>query len=162
MVIGWHYTTPETAKLDRLEPQLVHQRHHPEFDAVRYILEPDWKAVWVYRNEQFGDPLIGMIIYVAAAHGSDKVCLLKVQYPDEWSATWLAQQDEPDATVTLTHTLRVDNGGRFGHYREPIDLIIAPVETFEVVGVWDLNEIIKHGQRFTRKDRRIRSQVTCH
>lgn len=148
-MIGWHYTTVSTYNevvVHRgLVPQPVHPRHHTEFAAVEAQIT-NWEAIWVYKSPQRGDALLGMLIYVAASHGSARICLLRVDYDDDWSASELATRDltNPDDMVRLTHTLTVDSGGRFGHRAEPIDLIVQPVppKRIELMDQWDLYDMI--------------------
>lgn len=147
-MVGYHYTTREIYDSVIAKAGLTlapaHPRHIAEFAEVeKYTREG---VIWLYKLPQWGRPLIGMIIYVAAEHGSERVCLLEVQYEEDHATSILAaRQIGSNEIVKLTHNLSVGACGYFGHQREPIELLNQPVppERIRLTTEWDLNDLIR-------------------
>lgn len=151
-MIGYHYTTWEAYQYIRaqgLQLLPLEERHRHGCQEVLHLVENG--CIWVYPEYMQDRKLAGMIVYIACRHDSNRIVCLEVEYPEVWSAIWLASAEfEDDTHVVLRHTLDlsvVDKPAPFGHTGEPFDLIIEPVSAkdIRIVGKWDLLEFAKAG-----------------
>ena len=142
-MIGYHYTTQKTADIilaKGLKPLPLNPQHNDHFAEILSFTTNG--VIWLYKELQTGNALLGMIMHVATQHCSNEVCCLEVEYSEDVSVTILAK----DSIVRLRHTL---NAGCCGHDNQTIDLAIAPIpsEQIKLIGQWDLYDAIKGKER---------------
>jgi hypothetical protein len=144
---GYHFTTWEAyrcIKQNGLELGPLTRR--PELRAIEKYLSNG--GIWLYRKPMTGHKLLGMLIYVAVNHGSDRIVLLRVEY-DAWqAASCCAERDMADgSTVNLIHDF--DGAGHYGHEKEPFEVLIAPVapDRIRPLARWNLVDILMQHPR---------------
>ena len=107
-----------------------------------------------------GHKLLGMLIYVAVNHASDRIALLRVEYDTWQAASQCPRRDMADgSTVNLIHDF--DGAGHYGHEKEPFEVLIAPVapNRIRLLARWNLMDILMKHSR-TKKPIRYRFHLS--
>lgn len=154
-MIGYHYTTWEAYQQIQetgLQLSILEERHE---DNCREVLEfIEGGCIWVYPEHMQGRELIGMVVYAAIRHDSHHLVCLEADYPEWHSATKLAFRklaaDPLVEALNLNHDLH--GAGPFGHFRKRFDLITesVPPEQIQLIGEWNLLDMIQQGERLLR------------
>ena len=138
---AYHFTTWDTYQIIketglRLAP--IAPRHFPGLKPVTSYIQEG--AVWLYHNRFHSHKLFGMLIHVAVNHHSDRIVRLRVEYVNEQTTTWRALQDFQDCGVITTALRHSLDAGPYGHFDEPIELLLTPVEPHRIHldGDWNL------------------------
>ncbi len=139
---GFHFTTFEFWQViqdEGLKPSLS-LKDHPGLESIQQYMKDG--GIWVYEHYLTGHELLGMLIYVAVNHGSDRIVRLAVEYEEWQSASWLAVQDQQAIAAFLHHDFH--GAGHYGHMNEPFDIVVSPVETDKIslLDAWNLMDIV--------------------
>ena len=147
-MIGFHYTTWEAYQLIQetgLHLSPLPKQHEEKCSAMLEFIEDG--CVWVYPERMCGSQQVGQVFFVAIRHDCHHIVCLEVDYPEWHSATHLVEQKYENDGVHVTHDLF--GAGPFNHTRKRFDLITQPVppEQIQMVGEWNLPELIQQGER---------------
>ncbi len=145
-MIGFHFTTFEFWQViqnEGLKPSL-NLKDHPGLEAIQKYMKDG--GIWLYERYLTGHELFGMLIYVAVNHGSDRIVRLAVEYEEWQSASWLAVQDQQAVSSILHHDFH--GAGHYGHFNEPFEIVVTPVEAnrIRLVNSWNLMDILGNTQ----------------
>ena len=139
-MIGYHFTTAETYRQIRHAGlQLAPLLPKPGLDDIAPYLGDG--GIWLYRRYLTGRKLLGMLLYVAINHHSDRIVRARVEY-DVWQAvTFQAERDLGSKHSPVHHLTGV---GQYDHLAEPFEVLTTPVEPnrIRLLNYWNLMDII--------------------
>lgn len=149
-MIGYHHTTWEAwqeIQVNGLKLTPLSPRHYDDFACVLDLVKDG--CIWLYKRFQPMDQLTGLLIYVVARHPSRRPVCLEVEYDDLDAASRLgalaAFARGEDWDYRLTHNL--DGVGLFGHFAEPVELLVhdVPPERIRLLGEWNFSKFAQQG-----------------
>jgi hypothetical protein len=137
-MIGYHYTSYKNFLKIRkrgLVPQELplHIKHHLVDRKINITI-----GSWVWLRKPTGRNHLGNLIRVLAKHNTDKVCVLRVEFPDEDVC-----QHEGDK-VLLKHDANIDD---FVYHKNcPAYLVMKPIppEKIQLLDAYDLTCLVNN------------------
>jgi len=142
---GYHFTTVEAfRRIKQVGIKPGPMIPQPGLAAIEEYIRNG--GIWLYHKRLTGHKLLGMLIYLAINHGSDRIVRLRVDY-DEWQAvSFHARRDSACLASNFVHDY--SGAGHYGHLREPFEVLIEPVvpERIRLLDYWNLMDVVDHSR----------------